>query len=313
MSTTELAVRARGLTTHLAREDALAAIEHARDPIALGAALAAARILPPPGLASPDALERALRGRAADDLVVLGRWGRLALLDAFVLDQDRRSVRAILRGIAAGASIERRLEGTVATARLPDRALALLASATSGGELDRALAHARHPLAGAIPAADPIDLCEAELALAQRFAAVARASGRARAIAAYVAQVIDVENATAALLLAARGDDVDRARVFVPGGRVVERATFVAAASSSDPAAPLARAFAGTPIARALSTADPAALDDAALRWQLATQAHLRRVDPQGLAGVLHLLLRRRAEGRRVRRAAWRVAMGGAP
>ena len=72
--------------------------------------------------------------------------------------------------------------------------------------------------------------------------------------------------------------------------------------------AALARAFAGTPLA------DPSAsIDDAALAWHLATQAALRRAEPDGLAAVIHHVLRRRAEARRLRRAAWRLALGGAP
>jgi len=72
----------------------------------------------------------------------------------------------------------------------------------------------------------------------------------------------------------------------------------------------LARAFAGTPVARAFG-AGASALEDAALAWQLATQARLRRTDPLGLAAVLHLVLRRRDEVRRLRHAAWRLALGG--
>jgi hypothetical protein len=51
---------------------------------------------------------------------------------------------------------------------------------------------------------------------------------------------------------------------------------------------------------------------DAAVAWQLQTQAHLRRIDPLGLAAAIHAVLLRRDEARHLRRAAWRVAMGAA-
>ncbi|HTJ47271.1 MAG TPA: V-type ATPase subunit, partial [Kofleriaceae bacterium] len=147
-----------------------------------------------------------------------------------------------------------------------------------------------------------------ELALARRYASCARLASNDHAVRAYVAQVIDVENAQAARLLAARGEELDRARAFLDGGERLDRATFLAAAAGplDETDARLARAFAGT---GALDSDD----HDHALAWQLATQARLRRIDPHGPAAAIHVLLRRRAEARRIRRAAWRVALGGAP
>jgi len=73
----------------------------------------------------------------------------------------------------------------------------------------------------------------------------------------------------------------------------------------------LSRAFVGTPIAATLFAARPSAIEDAALAWQLATQAQLRRLEPLGLASVVWLALRRRDEARIARAAAWSAVLGG--
>ncbi len=330
MIATALGARARGLATRLCAEDVLAEVERAPDPGALTAALVRAGYLAPgpgPG-ATPAVIERAAADRVAADHAALARWSRdhAEAIAVLVLDEDRRTLRAIARGAAAGAPGERRLEGAVATPTLPRAVLAALGGMASLVEIAALLARRGHPLAAALTPPAParhgtaaaagaaIDLLAIELALAHGFAAHARAARRGgRALTTHVAQVIDVENARAALALAARGDDLDPARAFLPGGARLDRATFLTAAASDDAGAALAAAFARTPLARALALEPPAALDDAALAWQLATQARLRVTEPHGLAPVLHLVLRRRAEVRRVRRAAWRVALGAPP
>jgi hypothetical protein len=153
--------------------------------------------------------------------------------------------------------------------------------------------------------------------LTRLFAARAARGPLDRAMRSYLAQLIDAENAGAALLLASRGGDLSAERAFldagVPGPRL-DRARFLAAAAGPLDAAcaVLAGALAGTPLAAAVFAPEPAALEDAALAWQLQTQARLRRSEPLGLAPALHAVLRRRDEARHLRRAAWRVALGGA-
>jgi hypothetical protein len=157
-----------------------------------------------------------------------------------------------------------------------------------------------------------IEPLEIELALARRFAELARS--RDRALRTYLAQLIDAENTGAALALVSRGDGLDPGHAFLAGGLRVGRDAFVAASAGPLDAAcaRLAAALAGTPLARAVFAPEPAALEDAALAWQLATQARLRRTDPLGLAPAVFLVLRRRDEARHLRRAAWRVVLGGA-
>lgn len=307
---TAVAARARGLVTTLVEGDALAAIDRARDSSELAAALARAN-LHVSGPQDADAVDRLACERVARDLAVLARW--TDALAPVELDEDRRTVRALVRGLAAGAPTARRLLAAIPTARLPARELAVLAASTTIDELASGLARCGHPLAPALAGTrTPVDSFEIELRLAHRFAELARS--RDEALRTYLAQVIDAENAGAALLVAVRGGSVDVARAFVPGGRWVDRKTFTGASTGSidNARSRLAVALAGTPLAGALFQPAPAALEDAALAWQLRTQARLRRSEPLGLAPAIYAVLRRRDEARHLRRAAWRVAMGAA-
>jgi vacuolar-type H+-ATPase subunit C/Vma6 len=308
---TAIAARARGLTATLVAEAALVEIDRAPDASGLAAALTRAGIACPAGVTG-ERIDRLAGARVAADLAILERWtDRLAPV---ALDEDRRTLRAIVRGLAAGVAGERRLAGAVPTARLPAARLAELAACATVGELAAALARHDHPYAAAVAAARaPIDLLELELALAHRWAALARSSDRA--MASYLAQVVDAENTAGALVLASGRHDLAPERAWLPGGDRLGRAGFLAAAAGPLDAtrAALAAAFAGTPLAAAVFAAEPAALEDAALAWQLATQARLRRREPLGLAPALYAVLRRRGEARRLRRAAWRIALGGPP
>ena len=307
---TAIAARARGLTTTIVSEDALASIDRARDASELAAALARAD-LHVTGSLSADAIDRIASGRIARDLAVLARWSdAIAPLE---LDEDRRSLRVLVRGLASGAQTASRLSATIATARLPARELAKLADLPSIEQLAPALARLRHPLAPALDGArSPLDSLTLELRLMRRFAGLAQS--RDDALRTYLAQLIDAENAGAALLLAARGAGIDLDRAFVPGGSRIGRDVFTAASASSIDAsrARLAEALAGSPLAGALFQPAAAALEDAALAWQLQTQSRLRRTDPLGLAAAIHAVLLRRNEARHLRRAAWRIAMGAA-
>lgn len=329
-----LVARARGLEGRILDEAVLAEIERAGDARTLAAALGRAGLLEDASYAT---LERAVRRRVADDLAVLARWSSAEpeAMTIIELEQDCQSLRAIVRGLAAGVSPERRRTATMPTSRLPDRVLVQLSEATTLDELHRILSARSHPLATAFQpdvghgdraragarrrsaeaasVAIP-DVLEVEVALTKAFAASARAETGDRALEAFVHQAIDAQNAMAALLLAARGSEISRGDMFAPGGERLTQTTFTAAAASSIDTARerLAEAFAGTPLARALRSATPGAVEDAALDWQLATQHALRREVPLGHAAILHVVLRRRAEARRLRRAVWRLALGGA-
>ncbi len=249
-----------------------------------------------------------------------GTLARVDHVQALLADEeDRRTLRSVIRGVAASMPSAARLTAAVPTTTLPERTLTALGAATSAAEVASVLTDAAHPAAAALApllTATPLDLLAIELALTGWFAGRARRHHPDHALAIHVRQLIDVGNASAALLLAIRGRELDAAAHFVDGGARLDRARFLAAAASPalTAAAALAPAFAGTALAAALgpdSLTTPEALEKAALQWHLATQTALRREEPLGLAPLLWLILRRRLEGRRLRRAAWRLAMAG--
>jgi len=255
------------------------------------------------------AVEDALQVAAADELVILARWGDDALAP-IELDEDRRSLRTIIRGLAGGVVGERRRAGAVPSRSLPARVIAQLATATSLGEIAAVLAKERHPYADLVAGEGAVDTLAIELALARRFAELVCDAGDA-AMRIYVAQVLDVENAAAAMLLAERGGKLAPADAFLRGSKRLDRAAFLAACGDATRTR-LARAFAGTPLAQGVLATSPSAFEDAALAWHLATQTRLRLLQPDGLAAVLSLVVRRRMEARALRRSAWRRALGGA-
>jgi len=128
MTAGPLAIRARGREAHVLAEPALAEIERAGDAASLAAALERAGLVAEP---TPEAVERSARARLTADLAILARWARArpAALAAVTLDEDRRSVRAIARGLAADVTPDRRRDGCIPTASLPEPALVALAAA----------------------------------------------------------------------------------------------------------------------------------------------------------------------------------------
>lgn len=304
---TAVAARARGLASTVLGADVLADLDRAHDLDQLAGALARGGI-GSPAVCDAEGIDRAIRDRIARDHATLRRYS--TALAPLELDEDRRNIRAIVRGLAGGVPARRRLAATIPTAGLPSRVLAALADAPTIGDLAAILVKANHPFAPVIQPA-PIDPLALELALAHRFAETARSNDRA--LRTYLEQVIDAENATAALVLAVRNHDLAPATAFVAGGRLLDRATFLAAAAGPIETTRdlLSHVFAGTPLERGVLASAPAAVEDAALAWQLATQARLRRIDPLGLAPAVHVVLLRRDEARHVRRAAWRLALGG--
>jgi hypothetical protein len=314
----DLAVRGAGLATHLLDERALAEIEAAAEPAALAAALARAGWGGSAG-GDPTAVELGVRLRAGADLQVLARWAgaRARALAVLLEDEDRRTLRALVRGLAAATPVTERVAAATPTPTLPLAEIGALAELPTPAALAARLDQLGHPYAADVDAGGPppADLFAVERALAHRFAARARGRRSHPALATHVSQVIDGDNATAALLLAARGEGVDVDACFLDGGRRLGRADFTAAAGATPEraAALLATRFAGTPLAAALDAPAAGAIEDAVLDWQLASQRRLRREDPIGPAPVILLFLRRRREGRRLRRAAWRLALGGVP
>jgi vacuolar-type H+-ATPase subunit C/Vma6 len=317
-------VRARGLGTHLLGRARLEPLARAPDLPALATDLAAAGypMAAPEGVATAFALELGVRRGAAARLRTLTRWtgSRTRTLAVVFEDEDRRSLRSIIRGALQVTARDERLAGLIPTPTLPERALEELAGLETASRIAALLVAWRNPYG---PPLSPVareqrpDPFELELALSRTFARRALHASRRGGgeLKAYVRRVIDVENLYGALLLAGAGEDVDAARCFLEGGFVLDRTAFLAAAAEPGRAEAVDRlrgAFVGTPIAEVLarSGADPARLEAALLAAQIAVLRRRARVAPLGPAPVLGYVLRLRAEVIDLQRIIWGASLG---
>jgi vacuolar-type H+-ATPase subunit C/Vma6 len=262
-------------------------------------------------------LEQALRRQVGATLRILHIWlGARAPLLAVATDaEDRRSLRAMIRGAVGGASAGARLAGLIPTPGLPERLLEELAVRTRIRDQGLLLLAARHPYARPIlTAADERDagLFEIEQALTRAYVQRARlnARGAGRLVQDHVRSIIDRENCRAALLLARGGGEEPIRTAFLDGGRLSLR-TFEEAARSGDPvraASILGRALGGADaVLLARHALDPAALEDAIERDDLRRLARLARLDPLGPAPALHFLQHLRLYATTLGRLLWSV------
>ena len=311
--------RVRGLGLHLFRREAIEALASASDVREMAARLRTAGL---DSDATPHGIDLAIRRRAARRLATLARWcaERTGTLAVVFEDEDRRSLRAILRGAAQGAAPELRLAGTIPTPSLPERALAELARLPDPGSVAALLAVWGHPYgAPLLDEARPPhpDLLRLEVALERTFAARALAAARGRGLRAFVREEIDLGNAWSASLLAGEGDETPPADCFVEGGDRLDREAYryvAAAAGEAEARRRLAKAFSGSPLAAAFrGPGDPAGLEHAALAARLAAWRSASRLDPLGPALLLVYVLRLRAETADLRRAVWGRALGVPP
>ena len=176
--------RARGLGTRLLRSADLRALAAAADLPALAARLDQYGIAVETreGELRAESMEGAIRRWAGRTVELLARWvgPRADALPLVFDEEDRRSIRALVRGAVARIPAERRLFGLLPTPALPVRALEELAALPTVEEIAALLALWRHPFAGAVEAAkgaEP-DLPAMDRALAA--AARARAEAAAR-------------------------------------------------------------------------------------------------------------------------------------
>ncbi len=316
----DLDARARGLATHLLGRAELQALAQAPDRVALAEALRHRGYPVEEGETTAEALELALRRVAALRLRILARWSgvRADALTVLFEDEDRRSLRALLRGAVQGAAAEARLAGLIPTPTLPERALRELAQRDKPAAIAALLTAWRNPYGSALlsvaSAAQP-DLFRLELIVNRTFAARAlRAARHTAPLAAHVRETIDLENAFSALVLAAEGKDVTPKDAFLPGGERLSIAAFEVAAAAGDPAEAmrrLAASFAGTALARAFHgrAGDPAQLEATVLRIRVRALVQAMRLTPLGPAPVLAYALRLRAEMEDLRRIIWGVAL----
>lgn len=318
----DLIARTRGLGTHLLERTQLEDLALAIDLADLARRLEARGIRVEHGADDdPVEWEREFRRRAGALLAVLARWAgpRIAALDVIYLDEDRRTLRALLRGLVSGAAPSRRLAGLIPTPELPLLAQEQLASLQRPMDLAVLLrtwnSSFGSELAGQLVGPEP-DLLHAELALARTWARRARAGGRKCDIMLrqFVAESLDQENLTTALALAGEPPPADLEQWFLHGGQWLSPANFFGAARAADPPAAadhLIRTLKPCPLIRLLKRQRT---DLPGLEWLLLNDRIRRlgihsRQHPLSSAPVLGFALRVRHELLSLQRILWSVSL----
>ncbi|MGO8995569.1 MAG: V-type ATPase subunit [Polyangiaceae bacterium] len=269
-----------------------------------------------------ETIEWAVRHAAVRHLRVLATWvgGSSSILDVFYADQDRRNLRAILRGALQSAPSEARLGALLPTPRLPERALSGLARQPTPAKVAAQLVLLGYPDAARLSAlaskAQPV-LLELERCLVVAFAERSLVAARAgdRNLRDFARARIDVCNMQMALAFAAGPRDAEPEALFTDGGALLPDAVFLetcAAASAAEASSRLERALGGTPLGDIARSAagDPVRLESAALLRTLADQRKAARLDPLGSAPLVSFLLRLQAQSIDVLRLAWGACLG---
>lgn len=317
--------RARGLGTRLLNRPALERLAGAAGMRGVADGLAARGFPVPgeePGRRRPEVLEAVVRRLAGDRTALLLRWlgPRAEVVRVLFEAEERRSVRALLRGAAAGAPPAERTAGLVPTPALPASALEDLARARDPTGVVEGLLARDHPFGEALRGGgdgEAPGLLEAERRLAAAFAAraVSAVPRREPGLRRFVERTVDLENAWTALLWDGAPEEPPAEGFFLEGGRVLDRERFrgiLSGESSEERRSVLARAFGETPLGRAFgrSVPDPGALEGPALRARIREERAAALREPLGPAPLLLYALRLRAEAFDLRRIVWGVALG---
>lgn len=319
-----LNARSRGLGASLLPRSVLRDAAGADSPGALAGRLSRAGYPPDRGdlPSTAEGMDRAVGRVHGWRLAVLHRWaGDLRERLPVVFEaEDRRSVRALLRGIREGASPERRLRGLVPTPGLPRPALERMAEARSPEGLSELLRDEGHPMADALadavsPTPSPTDLYRAELELDRTFArrAAGAASGE-RKLREFAARIVDRSNAWTLLLADAAEGEPGPDELHLPGGEAFpqERFTDIYRVEDREERRQLVAEELGGRAGELLSdpTVSPARLADRLLDADIRRIRNRARRAPLGPWPFLHLVLRSRAEARDLRNLVWSSAMG---
>lgn len=314
----DVVARARGLRTHRLAPPVVATLRGDTDLSSLGRHLGQAGFTIVEGERRPAALDLAIRRRAAAELKTIARWcgKRAAELPVILEDEDRRSLRALLRGALQHQPAEGRLRGLVPTPTLPERALAELATRATPAEIATLLMVWDHPFAKALEAAcaasapDPLAL---DLALDRAWAsrAVAGAGRGGVQLQWFVADAIDLVNATTALALA-EAPAARAPELFLEGGHRVSRTAFTTLLARNRPAVAeaLADLYRATPYGPVFRRGVLRGLDDALLDARTQVQCRVARSAPLGVAPVLWFALELRRESTILSRMVWALALG---
>lgn len=320
-TSTALVARARGLATHLLSRSTLIGVLEAPDLDALARRLEERGVPPAPRPVTAAELELAARRWAARELARLALWlpEGAALAEVIFGDEDRRSVRAMLRGVASGAPADKRLAGLIPTPRLPERLLAELARQSSAAHIASLLVTWGHPLGTPLleaTAGTEPDLAAVEKALLRGTveALQARARRWGSGLRAWTREAIDLANARTAIGIAARDEEPQLERVLLAGGGIPADAfgPAVASGSPAEAARRVAQLLPPGPLAAAFRdhASSLSLLDDALLAARIAAHRRVVRLDPLGPESVMLYALRLRAQVMLVRQAVWRLTLG---
>jgi vacuolar-type H+-ATPase subunit C/Vma6 len=313
--------RARGLWGRLLSAEQLERLTRAPSLDALRPLLAdALRDAAPPLDPSARALDACVRAMVVARMATLRRWCESVLGPLAVVfeDDERRAVRALLRGAAARVSAAERLACALPSHRLPAATIAELTRAATLREVVAGLAARGDPygraLVGLAAMPEP-SLWTAELLLSRTYANLARSSARGAGehLMAYVREQIDLENTWSALLLASHRDGEAAEACFLEGGARVDRGTFLEAA-----AAPLADAVdrlaarhaSGLAAALRAGSGDLPAMERRALEARADAQRQAARIAPLGPATILSFVLQLQLQALRLRQLVWSRALG---
>jgi vacuolar-type H+-ATPase subunit C/Vma6 len=231
-------------------------------------------------------------------------------------DEDRRSLRAILRGALQQQGPDARLRGLVPTPTLPERALAEAATAPTPGAVATLLTIWNHPFAAGlrVPASaaapDPLAL---DLALDHAWAtrAVRGAAHGGAELARFVGDTIDLMNA--ATVVARTGMAPARAPdLYLTGGHRITRMAFIALLARDRTAAlqALGDLFENTPYGPVLHRAGPRGLEDALLVARLEVERRAALRAPLSIGPALWYALELRSESLTLSRIIWGLALG---
>jgi vacuolar-type H+-ATPase subunit C/Vma6 len=311
--------RARGLRAHLFTRAELEKLA-AEDSLGRGLARTGKLVAAPADAAPTQELEGAIRLTAKHHLATLARWeGAAPVIEVFSAEQDRRSLRALLRGAQQAAPSDRRLAGLLPTSTLPERLLCDLARLPTPAAIVSHLVSVDHPDAGRLfllthQKAQP-DLFAVDVALVQAFGARSRRGEGDEPLRRFIAHRLDVSNAqTAVMLEGAR--DVDADTCFVEGGSSLTREAFLelARARLTDAGAILRRALSGTPLSKlGEGLVDGLTLERTGFCLLLDEQRRAAREHPLSSAPALAFLLLLDAMLRDLRRIVWGLALGAPP
>jgi vacuolar-type H+-ATPase subunit C/Vma6 len=313
----DLDARARGLRGRLLGAARLRALAGEPDIAALSRALAAISNGELATTASAARLDLALRRMAAAQMKVLIRWmgARSEKLRVLLEDEDRRSVRALVRGAAAGVAAEVRLAGLMPTPGLPERALELLATAATPAQVGAALVAMGNPYG-------PVVLAEAgttnaglhavEIAMDRLWAKRSRRSVRhaGREMRSFVEDAIDVENSRACLALAVNHEVGRPEESFVAGGRRITLDVFTGVATAPDARIATVQLIREWMPARSQAGAPLRSIERLLLGVRIRSVSRQAMIRPSGPSAVLEWALRLRAQSMDLGVIVWSLALG---